>query len=1177
MTWNIEGLSRNRWNLLKILQDEDPSFIFITEPWLHLPDAPLVLKELLHQYNFFLNSEDRHDNLLSLVKSRAHGGTLALWKKELDPYITVHEPSSSHVLAIILEKPGYQTTIHITVYLSTAGKDAEYMKDLVLLQNTIDLLGDKYPDSLTFVRGDANASLIQRNNSKRDDLFRYFVEENKFSPLLLNHKTYHHFMNNGLSDSNIDVILSPKVTSDGVLSSTTESLLRILCGKGNALVDSSHDALITSLLLPAQPQPELSPGNILAPRVKHTKYKVLWSEEGIQEYQNLLAQTLPSLQSDYCDVSEPEVASVLFQVTNHILNEAAISTNKCIELGKAPKTKKPVIPSEIKDALKVKDVALKRLNQVDKNTPATEIQDATENYKSAKSAHQNLVRKYSISQELERDNNLLDLLSKQPKDIFKSFRNAKSSQATKIRKLHVGDKTYSEENVADGFYDSISQLKTISEITASSFERFAEDHRHIVEICKSGAKIPEISVAQAEALLKKIRPGVSDIFSITAAHYINGGNTTIKHFQFLFNTVLRNIELASIDELNKVHAVILHKGHKKDKSLASSYRTISSCPFMAKAVDIYLGELSKEDWDACQASTQFQGSGMSHELASLLLTTAIQNSLNCSEPLFVLLLDAKSAFDLVLREILVRRLYLDTAPDQRIRFWDLRLANRTTFCQWDNHTMGPINDEQGVEQGGPCSSDHYKIYNNEQLTTAQESGFGTVVAGIDVASVGQADDTALVSNDILQLQHLLNLSLLYCKKQQVQLSAAKTKLLVFSRHETDYVKYVKLLSPLQIGDVPIEFVNTAEHVGVLRSVSGNLPHIHQRIVNHRGSLAKIRSMGMSRRHRANPIAALRAENIFATPILFSGMASLLITKAESDVLALHVKETTESLLKLHSKTPDPVVFFLAGRLPGEALLHLKQLTLFGMICNLPGNILHTIAVQLLTTSSQSSKNWMADIRTHCYTYNLPHPLILLKNPISKDAFKNLIKTNITDFWQTKLRAHSATLEEKSLKFFKPQYMSLSHPHPMWKTAVTSYQVNKCVTVARMLSGRFRCGSLLRHFSPHISGLCELCGEELEDLIHILLPRCPLLQDRSHVLLRFAKETLSSSSTASKLFLNITESKDDNKFIQFILDPSVVPEIIAASQTDPAVLPLLFSLTTTWCYSMNRTRNKLLGI
>ena len=258
---------------------------------------------------------------------------------------------------------------------------------------------------------------------------------------------------------------------------------------------------------------------------------------------------------------------------------------------------------------------------------------------------------------------------------------------------------------------------------------------------------------------------------------------------------------------------------------------------------------------------------MSHELASLLLTSAIQDSLNSSAPLFVLLLDAKSAFYLVLRHILVRRLFLDTTADQRIRYWDLRLANRTTFCQCEGETMGPIDDQLGVEQGGPNGSEHYKIYNNEQLRTAQDSGLGAAISGIPVAAVGQADDTALLSNSIHQLQHLLNLSILYCDKHQVTLSAGKTKLMVFTRKETEYTKYVKLLSPLCIGDTQIEFATEAEHVGVLRSLSGNLPHLHQRIVNHKKALGQILRMGMSRRHRANPIAALRAEQVFATPVL----------------------------------------------------------------------------------------------------------------------------------------------------------------------------------------------------------------------------------------------------------------------------------------------------------------------
>ena len=422
---------------------------------------------------------------------------------------------------------------------------------------------------------------------------------------------------------------------------------------------------------------------------------------------------------------------------------------------------------------------------------------------------------------------------------------------------------------------------------------------------------------------------------------------------------------------------------------------------------------------------------------------------------------------------------------------------------------------------------------------------------------------------------LLDLSLVYCQKHQVQLSVGKTKLLVFSKHESTYVKYAKLITPLNINKIPIPFASTAEHVGVLRSVSGNLPHIHQRLINHKRSLAQILSMGMAKRHRANPVAALRAEMIFSTPVLFSGIASLLLSKSEVDILAQHVKVTIENLLKLHPKTPAPVVFFLSGRLPGEALLHLKQLTLFGMICQLRGNILNDLAVKLLTTAKQSSKNWFADIRSYCFTYNLPHPLILLQNPRSKEEFKKLIRTKITDFWQTKLREHSATLENKSLKYFKPKYMSLSKPHPMYEHAVTSYQVNKCVTVARLLSGRFRTRSLLRHFYPDkVSGLCELCFEEYEDIPHIILPKCTILKDKVATLYTFAQDTLANCKAAAHIFENIVISgRDDNLKVQFLLDPSVIPQVITATQIDKCVLPELFKVTTTWCYSLVRTRRK----
>ena len=152
-------------------------------------------------------------------------------------------------------------------------------------------------------------------------------------------------------------------------------------------------------------------------------------------------------------------------------------------------------------------------------------------------------------------------------------------------------------------------------------------------------------------------------------------------------------------------------------------------------------------------------------------------------------------------------------------------------------------------------------------------------------------------------------------------------------------------------------------------------------------------------------------------------------------------------------------------------------------------------------------------------------------------------------------------------------MSLTKPHAMYTHAVTSYQVNKCITVARMLSGRFRCGSLLRHFYPEkVSGICELCTLEIEDLPHIILPKCPPLYEKAESLLNFAQDTLSVCPSATKIFIH---GKDDHLKVQFMLDPTVIPVVIRAAQANNDIIPTILKITTTWCYSLNKTRKNLL--
>ena len=65
--------------------------------------------------------------------------------------------------------------------------------------------------------------------------------------------------------------------------------------------------------------------------------------------------------------------------------------------------------------------------------------------------------------------------------------------------------------------------------------------------------------------------------------------------------------------------------------------------------------------------------------------------------------------------------------------------------------MGPIHDTIGVEQGGVNSDRIYKLCNNVQLNVAQKSALGVDMGDVVVSSIGQADDTALVSNFLTKL------------------------------------------------------------------------------------------------------------------------------------------------------------------------------------------------------------------------------------------------------------------------------------------------------------------------------------------------------------------------------------------------------------------------------------------
>ena len=1047
----------------------------------------------------------------------------------------------------------------------------QFVSALATLDSCIEDILFQHPDLQVFIRGDAN---VNPKNASRSSLFLHFLSKNSILKVNLEHPTYHHFLGQGAFDSPLDVILhsnSPLIS---------ESVSDIICKLQNPLVQSHHDIIISEFCLAAieTPVPAVNPE---APKADNTRIKIFWSDEGIAHYEEIVADNLTRLRDTWCDPSSPASMSILLSSTYSLLSSSAKLTNNFTNLSDPIKTKPrhhPNINALQKDLL-AQHKSILACSSFPNQTPSA-ILEANMKYLKLKNMYRQEIRKEQRDDSIKRDENLNNILTNNPTSVHRSIKGFKNSNTNKIHTLHVNDATYVGKAVPDGFFASLSALKSpdMSSIHSTpQYQNTLADYNHILKICRAGDPIPDISPKTSTEILLSMKANVNDYFSITANHFMNAGRAGFSHFHFLLSALIKNVNLAGLDELNNVWACILYKGHGKDKNSDRSYRTISTCPIIAKALDTYVGQLYGEGWAEAQAPTQFQGSGSSHELAALLLTETILHSLHVTKlPLYILLLDAKAAYDKIVRECAIRNAYLARTNGHGLLYINSRLENRKTFVEYDKTLMGPIRDSLGVEQGGVNSDRIYKLCNNVQLSTAQNSGLGANIGSTVLSSSGFADDTKLASNSLSKVGCLLHLTNEYCKDYHVDLVAEKTKLLAFVPPGQELeVYYQSLTSPLYLNGHKINFSSSAEHLGVLRSVDGNMPNILSRISAHTRALMSILPTGMAHCHRGNPAASLRLEKLYGTPVLLSGLASLVLNVSEASAIHQHHKLNLQRLQRLHQATPECVVMFLGGSLPATGILHLKMFSLLGMIARLgPQNILHQHAIYVLLSPPPNCKSWFLSVRLLTQQYALQDPIIILQSPPTQCQWKSQCRSKVIDWYEKKLRAQADLLP--SLQFFKPNFMSLKTPHPLWTHAGSPYEIGKAVITARMLSGRYRTDQLTRHWTlSNPEGHCRLpgCTNNIGNLHHILL-KCPALAESRARMISLWSSFMVSRPLLLPIIQHYTIDQD-NMMLQFLLDPSCLPLVISTNRSAPDTLQHCLYLSRTWCYSTHLARSRLL--
>ena len=331
---------------------------------------------------------------------------MVLWKQCHDPYISLHPVSSPSILPVIFSPPGSPVSLHISVYLPTHGQDNKFLEDLSSLDVCLGELLEQYPHAPIFLRGDFNVNI---RNNKRFDLLKHFCNKFRLAEAPILHKTYHHFTVNGKSDSNLDKILFSETLSH------PETLQKIHCKLEDPAVDSHHDLLVSEFNLPIVIATEASEGNITAPRVVNTRVKIVWSDDGIEHYQQIVVPELQRIQDLWLQPanSSKTSLSLLCESTNNILSECACITNKSVNLAKkfSPKPKPTPLPiRKSANLLLKKHKGIKRT--VERASP--DVDQLRSDLACARSAHRKLLRKNKADEAIIRDSSASEILSSDP-------------------------------------------------------------------------------------------------------------------------------------------------------------------------------------------------------------------------------------------------------------------------------------------------------------------------------------------------------------------------------------------------------------------------------------------------------------------------------------------------------------------------------------------------------------------------------------------------------------------------------------------------------------------------------------------------------------------------------------------------------------------------------------------
>ena len=1038
----------------------DVDIICLQEHWLFNFEVN-NLSDMFSNCHWIAKSVDDLNPIGPTQRPRGFGGVAIIWKDSINHMITKLDDGNERLVCIQIDVEP-DPIILICIYMPCRGSKRADSEFNDILDQTRSIIS-KYSNCKPVICGDWNCDISSTDSSKkmteRHGMFRSFIAERN-----LNYKetdvTFIH--PNGQEVSTIDYIF---VCND--LCSHPLETERLDMLESNT---SDHHPLITSVAC------HLTKVNKEKSYAFSKNSRIRWDKIDLEKYQEEITCKIEELEIRNSTLTVEDLTTVINTVQKSFIRISKPSKQKNVKIWN----------DQIAIALTNNKKALYEW----KNEGKPKTGQTAELRKGTRKELRRTRRQEIARQRDEKYEEIMNAQVNDSKLFYKLVNSQRKHGRSRIANIEVdGQACDTTSDILKGWNSHFSKLATPSIHSRDEYTDREADLDIIIEICsKETTAVLFTSCEVQEAINKLHMKKAPDIYGLTAEHFKYGGWDLLSALTKIINSICAARIVPDYIKMGILTPIFKNKGLPTDPK---NYRGITVLPVIGKILEILLKQQLWKIVEGLQSKFQ-RGftSNVSPLFCALLLNEVIIDSVARKTPLYIALLDAKSAFDVVNHASLYRKLFLAGVTGTLwLLVHDLSIGAQTSV-KWENLISDPFDIKQGVRLGGILSTDLYKLYINDVLDQVDESLLGAYIGHTHCAIPTCADDVSLLTNDPTSMQTLITTVENYSQQEKYLLQPAKCKVLKSGKQKVqDGNEFI-------LNDTSIDNADTAVHLGITHNCNHRktIPdHIQENISKARRTMYSLMGTGLHGKNGLNPTTALTLFQIYVLPVLIYGLEILLPDSKQLEPVEVFYRKSIKQILSIPSNTADVAIYILSGTTPVAGRIHKLALGVFASICRLEGSLEKEIAERQLLMAGEIKDSWFTKIRAILIKYNLPMAQTLLDHPSTKFKWKSQVRKKIEKYWIDhiiSLVTHYKSISSISCTSFKQLDI-----HPVLKSVQTSVKDTQRLPIKlRLLTGTYIFQSTRAAFNQtDINPLCMLCMEANETLDHFTLS-CKALKE-----------------------------------------------------------------------------------